>query len=336
MNTRGWLMMGLGLILTAVGLAVALIRPMAPLKAVPVPQKDEFAQDRAPPKVTQPPFDAARAMKHLEDICAIGTRVSGSGGMDKQQKVLEKHFTEQGAKVTWQKFEGKQKSTRATTAMANLIASWHPDRPVRVIICSHYDTRPRADQETDRRKKEQPFLSANDGGSGAALLMEMARHMKDLPCELGVDFVLFDGEEWVLEPEDEYFHGSKFFASEYKKQRASGKIRYRSAILLDMIAGKEPRFPVEQNSWWSAPRLVEEVYGIAIEQGATFFEPRKFSSTPVQDDHVPLNAAGIPAIDLIDFDYPHWHKITDTPENCSPDGMKQVAGVLFTWLQRVR
>ena len=78
MNTRGWLMMGLGLILTAVGLAVALIRPMAPLKAVPMPQKDEFAQDRAPPKVTQPPFDAARAMKHLEDICAIGTRVSGS------------------------------------------------------------------------------------------------------------------------------------------------------------------------------------------------------------------------------------------------------------------
>ena len=207
MNTRGWLMMGLGLILTAVGLAVALIRPMAPLKAVPMPQKDEFAQDRAPPKVTQPPFDAARAMKHLEDICAIGTRVSGSAGMDKQQKVLEKHFTEQGAKVTWQKFEGKQKSTRATTAMANLIASWHPDRPVRVIICSHYDTRPRADQETDRRKKEQPFLSANDGGSGTALLMEMARHMKDLPCELGVDFVLFDGEEWVLEPEDEYFHG---------------------------------------------------------------------------------------------------------------------------------
>jgi len=335
-NTRGWWMMCLALALMGAGLAIALFRPASPLQAVPMANLDEFAQDRAPPKVNLPPFDAARALKHLADICAIGTRVSGSPGMEKQQKLLEKHFTDQGAKVTWQKFEGRQKSSRATAPMANLIASWHPDRPVRVIICSHYDTRPRADQETERRRKEQPFLSANDGGSGAALLMEMARHMKDLPCELGVDFVLFDGEEWVLEPEDEYFHGSKHFAAEYKKQRAAGKTRYRSAILLDMIAGKEPRFPVEQNSWWSAPRLVEEVYSIAVEQNATFFEPRKFSSTPVQDDHVPLNAAGIPAIDIIDFEYPHWHKITDTPENCSPEGLTQVARVLFAWLQRVR
>lgn len=336
MNTRGWLMVGLGALLMAGGLAVAFLRPMSPVQAVPMAAPDEFAQDRAPPKVKLPPFDANRAMKHLEEICAIGTRISGSAGMEKQQKLLEKHFTELGAKVTWQKFDGKQRSTRSTVGMANLIASWHPERPLRVIICSHYDTRPRADQETDRRKKEQPFLSANDGGSGAAFLMELGRHLKDLPCAVGIDLVLFDGEEWVLEPEDEYFHGSKHFANEYKKQKATGKIRYRSAILLDMIAGKEPRFPVEQNSWWSAPRLVEEIYGTAMEVGATFFEPRKFSSTPVQDDHVPLNAAGIPAIDIIDFEYPHWHKVTDTPENCSPEGMEQVAKVLLTWLQRVR
>ncbi len=336
MNTRNALMVGMGILLMGGGLAVALLRPVMPLKAGPMAPADEFAQDRAPPKANIPPFDANRALKYLEEICALGTRVSGSKGMEAQQKLLEKHFIAQGAKVTWQNFEGRQKSSRATTPMANLIASWHPDRAVRVIICAHYDTRPRADQETDRRKRQEPFLSANDGGSGAALMMEMARHLKELPCELGIDLVLFDGEEWVLESEDEYFHGSKHFASEYKKKKGAGKVRYRSAVLLDMIAGKTPAFPVEQNSWWQAAPLVEEIYGIAIELGATCFQPQKFSTTPVLDDHVPLGQAGIPAIDIIDFDYPHWHKVSDTPENCGPEGMNQVARVLLVWLQRAR
>ena len=105
--------------------------------------------------------------------------------------------------------------------MANMIVSLHPDRERRVILCSHYDTRPIADQEDDRRNYEKPFVSANDGGSGVALLMELGNHMKDLETNVGVDFVFFDGEEYIFDSEsDQYFFGSQHFAASTKRARA--------------------------------------------------------------------------------------------------------------------
>src|SRR5262245_5343486 len=150
--------------------------------------------------------------------------------------------------------------------MANLIVSWYPERERRVILCSHYDTRPIADQEPDRRKWFDPFVSANDGGSGVALLMELAHAMKDLKPAVGVDFVFFDGEEYVFDPTpggDKYFFGSEHFADDYR--RAKPRFKYTAAVLLDMIGGKNARFPVEQNSWYSAGGLAQDVWGIAKE-----------------------------------------------------------------------
>src|SRR5438105_15250735 len=119
--------------------------------------------------------------------------------------------------------------------MANLIVRWHPERQRRIILCSHYDTRPLADQEPDERKWREPFLSANDGGSGVALLMELAHHMKKLPTKVGVDFVLFDGEEYIFERDrDKYFFGSEHFAKTWKEQKA--RPQYLAGVLMDMIA----------------------------------------------------------------------------------------------------
>jgi hypothetical protein len=293
---------------------------------------DGFAADRAPPDPV--PFDAKRAMGYLEAICKIGPRISGTAGMKKQQELIEKHFTALGAKVSYQNFTAKQRSVSEPVAMKNLIVSWHPDRPRRVILCSHYDTRPIADQEAETRRWRQPFLSANDGGSGVALLMELGRHMKDLPVAVGVDFVFFDGEEYIHEPEgDEYFFGSRHFAQEYRRSRGT-KI-YLGALLLDMVGGKNAQFPIEQNSWRLAGGLVKDVWGIAEELHCGAFRDT-FSSVAVQDDHLALNTAGIPAVDIIDFSYPHWHRLTDVPENCSGKGLEQVAQVLAVWLQRVK
>ncbi len=281
-------------------------------------------------------FDAKRAMGYLEAICKIGPRISGTDGMKKQRELIEKHFKDLGATVEYQRFTARQVSRRQPTEMANMIISWHPERARRVILCSHYDTRPIADQEDDRRNWHKPFLSANDGGSGVALLMELGHQMKDLKMQVGVDFVLFDGEEYIFNPShvdgDHYFFGSEHFAAEYK--RGKGKVEYLAAILLDMIAGKTISFPGEAHSLMKAGRLVEEVWKVAQEQKADAFvmEP----GPEVQDDHLALNAAGIPAIDIIDFSYPHWHKLSDTPENCSGRSMAQVARVLSAWLQRVK
>jgi hypothetical protein len=295
------------------------------------PQKTEFASDRGVPEPAA--FDADRAMGYLKAVCAIGPRISGSEGMTKQQDLLKKHFDDLGARVELQKFTGRQLSREEPVEMANLIASWYPERQRRVILCSHYDTRPIADQEPNPRRWHDPFVSANDGGSGVALLMELAHAMKDLKTEVGVDFVFFDGEEYVFEPRrDRYFLGSDYFAAQYRKRK--GKPEYVAAVLLDMIGGKEPHFPVETNSWFQAAPLVKELWTTAQQLHCPAFA---FQEGPtVEDDHVALNRGGIPAIDIIDFSYKHWHRLSDTPDNCSGDSLAQVARVLSVWLQRVK
>jgi hypothetical protein len=320
--------------LAALG-CVLMFNPFA-MRAEPPPKKTpptDFAADRKVAGGTPAPFVAKRAMGYLEDLCAIGPRISGTEGMKKQQELIKKHFEELGCKVEFQTFNAQQKSQKQPIEMANLIVSWNPDRDRRVILCSHYDTRPLADQEPNPRKWRDPFVSANDGGSGVALLMELGNHMKDLQTEVGVDFVFFDGEEYVFEKTDRYFFGSEHFANQYQTRKMRDR-KYLAAVLLDMIGGKEARFPIEPTSWFQGAAVVKDIWGIAEEQQCKLFQNRE--GTEVQDDHVALGRAGIPAIDIIDFSYAHWHRLTDLPENCSGETLDQVAKVLSVWLQRVK
>jgi glutaminyl-peptide cyclotransferase len=229
-----------------------------------------FAQDRVPPMLPKgdekpAPFDGKRAMGYLQDICAIGPRMSGTPGMKKQQELLKKHFEDLGLEVDFQTFQAKQNSQSKPVEMTNLVVSFYPDFPRRVILCCHYDTRPIADQEPDPRKWREPFLSANDGGSGVAFLMEMAHHVKALKPKVGVDFVIFDGEEYIFEARrDKYFFGSQHFVQKWKKKK--DRPEYVGAVLLDMIAGKKARFPAEGYSFNRANQLVRDIWAIAEEQ----------------------------------------------------------------------
>jgi glutaminyl-peptide cyclotransferase len=308
----------------------------APEPPAPAKAREQFAADRAPAAASKPvAIDGERALGYLRALCKIGPRISGSEGMKKQQELLKAHFEKHGAKVEFQRFTARQASQLKPTEMANIIVSWHPDRNRRVFVCSHYDTRPKADQEQDPRRWGEPFVSANDGTSGVALCMELAHHMKQLPGEVGVDFVLFDGEEYVFDgPQghDRYFFGSEHFADQYKRQPPAH--RYAGAVLLDLFAGKTPSYPVEQNSGFLARGLVEEIWRIAAEQGVTAFKNQW--GPAVSDDHLALNRAGIPAVDVIDFDYPHWHRLSDRPEQCSAESLANMAKVLTVWFQRAR
>lgn len=299
----------------------------------PKRERDAFAADRAPAGVSPVAFDGERALGYLQALCKMGPRMSGTDGMKQQQETVKKHFEARGATVEFQRFSARQLSRKQPVEMANLIASWNPDRQRRVILCSHYDTRPIADQEPDPRQWTQPFLSANDGGSGVALLMELANHHKDMKTEVGIDFVLFDGEEYIFDPKrDKYFFGSEHFAQVYRRDRP--KHRYVGAVLFDMIAGKNARFPMDPYSAMRAGALLQELWGIAGELKCAAFVDRP--GPPVQDDHLALNQAGIPAVDIIDFSYPHWHRLTDVPDNCSAESLQQVARVVSVWLQRVK
>ncbi len=295
----------------------------------------EFAEDRAGaiPEAKPALFDGKQAMEYLKAVCAIGPRMSGTEGMKKQQELIRKHFQSLGLRVEEQVFTAQQVSQRKPVEMTNLVVSVHPERRRRVILCSHYDTRPVADQEHDPRRWREPFLSANDGGSGVAFLMEMGRHLKDMPMEVGVDLVFFDGEEYIFEKDrDYYFFGSKHFAQTWLKTK--DRPAYLGAVLLDMIAGKDARFPFEGHSLEQAEGLCLELWSIAAGLGCDAF--LREADRHVLDDHLALLKVGIPAVDLIDFNYPHWHRLSDVPENCSPAPMQQVARVLSVWLQRVK
>jgi len=207
------------------------------------------------------------------------------------------------------------------------------------VIAAHYDTRPRPDEENDPDRLNLPFIGANDGASGVALLMELAHHLTELAPPVGVDLVLFDGEELVYgnnPGEGDYFLGSEYFAQVYADQVKNRRtpVRYVAGIVLDMVGGKNLQINQEPNSLRHASSLVSEVWAIASRIQARSFRFRV--GREVRDDHLALNEVGIPAIDIIDFDYPYWHKADDVPQNCSAESLGEVGRVVVTWLMQPR
>ena len=250
--------------------------------------------------------------------------------MERQRRLLETHFRELGATVARQAFQIRDRRTGLPVRMENLIVTWHPDRRERVLLGAHYDTRPFPDRDPEDPKGV--FLGANDGASGVALLMELGRSMPGLAGGLGVDFVLFDAEEYVVGPRDPYCLGSAFFARQYAGSPPPH--RYRFGVVLDMVADKDLQIFQEEHSvsWPDTRGLVDSIWRTAATMGVREFVPRpKYA---VEDDHVPLRMiARIPTCDVIDFDYPQWHTTRDTPEHCSAESLEAVGGVVLEWLR---
>lgn len=297
------------------------------------PQAESPVQDAIPAA-----YDSDRAFDYLKQLCDLGPRPSGSDAMRRQQQMLQTFFVGRGAEVSFQTFEIRHPNVGSPVSMANLIASWHPERPKRYLLCAHYDTRPYPDR--DRKNRRGIFVGANDGASGTAALMELAHSLNDLPSDVGVDIVLFDGEEFVFEQgRDDYFLGSTFFAEKYKAEPPP--IPYQAGILLDMIGDRELKIYYEQNSLRYARSVARSIWQTAAKLGVRAFVAR--SRHTIDDDHIPLNEiARIPTVDLIDFDYPrpgigapqYWHTEQDVPEMCSGESLAAVVWVVHEWLKQ--
>jgi glutaminyl-peptide cyclotransferase len=288
--------------------------------------------------VIPPPYDADRAFSYLLKICDLGPRPSATAAMQQQQELLTDFFQRRGAAVELQRFDVRHPQTGERVELANLIASWHPNRPKRFLLCAHYDTRPFPDR--DPHNPRGRFVGANDGGSGVAALMELSNHIGSLPPDVGVDIVLFDGEELVYqEGRDDYFLGSTYFAHHYVTNPPA--VPYRAGVLLDMVGDKELKIYYERNSWNYAREVTKSIFATAQSLGVDAFVPR--IRHEIRDDHLPLNLiARIPTVDLIDFDYPrpgigapqYWHTMQDIPENCSGHSLATVVYVVHQWLMR--
>ncbi len=279
------------------------------------------------------PFDGVRAMEYLKQVCAIGPRKSGTAGMADQQKLIIDHFTKFGAKVDKQEFRVRDPIDGSAVEMANIIIQWQPEAKERIMLCSHYDTRPFPDQ--DRKNPRGRFVSANDGGSGVAIMMAMAHDMAKIKPKagVGIDFVLFDGEELVYAERGDYFLGSDYFSQEYVHHPPA--YTYRNGVLLDMVGGTKLQLFQERNSisWKNTKAVVDDLWGVARKLGVTEFALKP--KHEVRDDHLRLNlVAKIPVCDVIDFDYPHWHTTGDVPENCSDLSLAKVGWVLEEWLKK--
>jgi glutaminyl-peptide cyclotransferase len=279
------------------------------------------------------PFNGERAYGYLKQLCDLGRRPSGSKGMAAQQKLLIEHFEKLGGKVELQKFSVRHPLNKTMVPMTNIIVRWQPEKTERILLCTHYDTLPYP--MLDKQNPRGTFVGANDGASGTALLMELAHDMGDLDIKYGVDFVLFDGEEFIFDPDGRYFIGSDHFARAYLKNRS--KMRYRCGVLLDMVGDADLKILQEgySMSWRDTRPLVIDIWSKARELGVREFVPR--TGTKIRDDHLPLrNTAKIPCCDIIDFDYPPWHTEADTPDKCSALSLSKVGWVVHEWLKSVK
>ncbi|MFY7951852.1 MAG: M28 family peptidase, partial [Armatimonadaceae bacterium] len=195
----------------------------------------------------------------------------------------------------------------------------NPDAPTQILLCAHWDTRPTADQEIDPTKRKRPIDGANDGASGVAVLLELARNLAEKKPNVGVQFVFFDGEDFGPGIENMFLGAKAYAAKPLFPKPAFG-------ILIDMIGDKNLGIYRELNSDAVAADINTLVFKAAKDLGVVAFvdEPRH----EILDDHLPLIRKGWKVIDLIDFDYGPWHTLDDTVEQCSPASLKAVGDVL--------
>lgn len=275
-------------------------------------------------------IDGARAFGYLKQICDLGPRPAGSEANTRQREMVAEHFRKNGLEIREQSFDAIDPSNRSRKRLTNLIGVWNPQKRRRVVIGAHYDTRPFPDQDPDPAKRRNRFIGANDGASGVALLMEISNHLPKMNTEWGVDLILFDGEELVYQDGDPYFLGSRHFARQYLADAKKRSWSYEAGLVLDMVADKNLLIEQEQYSMEYAPKVVREIWDAAEKLGEKRFS--RSVGPAVLDDHIPLNQARIPTADLIDFEYPHWHTVNDTPEQCSGESMAAVGRVVTAWL----
>ncbi len=285
-----------------------------------------------------PAFSADSAYHFIERQVSFGPRNPGSEGHRKTRDylvgTLQSYAGSQAVYV--QQFTHTGYSGEMYR-MGNIIASFRPGMGDRVMLLAHWDTRPRAEKDPDPLKRSQPIPGADDGGSGVGVLLEFARIFHDHPPPLGVDILLFDGEDYGREGDlDYYFLGSRYWS----ENPPVPEYRPRFGVLLDMVGAGDAVFPREGFSMQYAPGLVDEVWEIARQMGYDhLFVDEKGSS--IADDHWIINRkTGIPTINIIHHKPPrplqtainfpeHWHTHADDMDIISTETLQAVGEVLL-------
>lgn len=279
-------------------------------------------------------FNADSAYTYLAKQVEFGPRVPNTSAHVKTGDWLVAELKRHGANVTEQKAQLKAFDGTILNAR-NIFAQINPDAKERVLLLAHWDSRPWADQDPDPQKRTQPVDGANDGASGVAVLLEIARQLSLTPVEKGVDILFVDAEDWGEDGNDDSWAlGTQYFVNNFPVKGYNP----RYAILLDMVGGEGATFCREYFSEQSAPNVSEDLWQIAAKLGYNDMFLNRMG-TAVLDDHVQLIKAGIPAVDIIEYHIdgnsgfnPRWHTTADNLSGISKRTLEAVGKVIMNYL----
>ncbi len=286
-----------------------------------------------------PAFIADSAMAYCQAQCDFGPRTMNSKAHDLCEEWIINKFKGFGLEVETQKADltGWDGTKLHST---NIIAHFNPQAERRILICAHWDSRPWADNDPDSTNWHKPVLAANDGASGVGVMLEVARLLQnDTTLAIGVDLVCFDAEDygtpqWAEKNED----SEKTWAlgAQYWAKNLPEGYNPQFGILLDMVGGQGAKIYQEHFSLRYAASIVDKVWSAARHAGFSSVFANEVGGG-VTDDHIPVNEAGIPTIDIIPF-YPDcsqssfgptWHTINDDMEHLDSNTLKAVGQTLI-------
>jgi len=271
----------------------------------------------APDKIwTQ--FSGDKALAHVQRLVDLGPRTPQSEAIEKSRAYIKQELNSSGWRVTEQPFTDE--TPRGRVRFVNLIARFGAigKTPDLFLLCSHYDTKV---FDTFR------FVGANDGGSSTGLLLELARVLAHQPrLAEKIELVFFDGEEAFENfSNTDGIYGSRHFAHELRQDRSAKS--FRGGILFDMVGDRSLDITFPSNSPIKITRdIFASADALKLRNYFTYFDQ------DVTDDHSPLNAVGIPVVDVIDFHYPPWHTADDTMDKISAQSLQIVGSVAAYYL----
>jgi glutaminyl-peptide cyclotransferase len=265
-------------------------------------------------------FSGDKALAHVQRLVDLGPRTSGSEALEKSRTYIKQELKSSGWSVTEQEFTDN--TPRGQVRFVNLIARFGATAKTTdlFLLCSHYDTKI---FDTFR------FVGANDGGSSTGLLLELARVLAQRPrLAEKIELVFFDGEEAVENFSDrDGIYGSRHFAHALEKGETAKS--FRGGILFDMVGDRSLDITFPPNS---PTKIVRDIFASAdalkLRNYFTYFDQ------DITDDHTPLNAIGIPVVDMIDFHYPPWHTAEDTIDKLSAQSLQIVGSVAAYYLSQ--
>jgi glutaminyl-peptide cyclotransferase len=294
------------------------------------------------PAAARPTFQEVRAFADIGNQVAFGPRAPGTTGHQQCLDWLIAQLTPLADRVVRQDFSAST-AFGGPYPFTNLIATFNESAAGDAwMVAAHWDTRPEADEDPDPANRHKPVPGANDGGSGVAVLLEMARALKAQAPSHPVYLAFFDAEDSGKSGVDMIYSGFCIGSKQMANNWPGGLAKPQNVIVIDIVGGTAKHndrlgnpngsndkfdLPEELNSVEVAPALVSNVWGTAQRLGHTAFESRL--GLAMIDDHAPFIAAGYKAIDIIDFPFPEWHTIDDTVEYCSASALHQVGDTLL-------